>query len=334
MGKKNKGGVVEAIKCDICCIVLNSDQQAQQHFSGKTHMKKEKARKEGGETMASPLTNPLVAAKVSTPDFVPEIIKVDQPPNPFAVLPKDAPEDPTKKLDPVAQAVFDNMRGKLPTKRKVIEIPCAVCAIVFNSEDQADVHFKSQKHAKKLQTIELLNKQKMVSDTSSNGEATTNGGKTEDGMVKMPGNQFRCSFCNVSLNSVHQLEMHRAGQKHKNKLKLAQQQQNGGPPAKRKPPSKFGSNNFNRPMNSNPSFNSGPYNGNGNQGENQGEYSHPEDQYYKQGPPTHPAWLPSGNQFQCRVCSIFFPGPNQLYQHISSPEHAEKQALLMNAPQS
>ena len=38
-----------------------------------------------------------------------------------------------EKLDPVTQAIYDNMMGKLPKKRK-LEIPCAACDMVFNSE--------------------------------------------------------------------------------------------------------------------------------------------------------------------------------------------------------
>ncbi len=62
-------------------------------------------------------------------------------------------EENDPKLDPVSQAVYDNMMGKLPKKRKM-EIPCTVCEMMFNSEVQADQHFKGVKHAKRLKMVE------------------------------------------------------------------------------------------------------------------------------------------------------------------------------------
>ena len=43
-GKSSKG-----VKCDICAITLNSEAQAQQHYSGKNHLKKLRAAQGGGE---------------------------------------------------------------------------------------------------------------------------------------------------------------------------------------------------------------------------------------------------------------------------------------------
>ncbi len=44
-----------------------------------------------------------------------------------------ARESSEQKLDPVSQAIYDNMMGKLPKKRK-LEIPCTACDMIFNSE--------------------------------------------------------------------------------------------------------------------------------------------------------------------------------------------------------
>ena len=59
----------------------------------------------------------------------------------------------TPKLDPVSQAVYDNMLGRLPTKRK-LEIPCSSCEMKFSSKVQAEQHFKGVRHAKRLKMIE------------------------------------------------------------------------------------------------------------------------------------------------------------------------------------
>lgn len=277
MGKK-KSANVEYIKCDVCCIVLNSSQQAEQHYTGKTHLKKVKARAEGGNALASPLQDAEMAAKVTSNDFQPDITHVPQPQNPLAVLPSDTPLN--TKLDPVTQAVFDNMRGKLPMKRKLVEVPCAVCAIVFNSVEQAEQHFKSSKHLKKLKTIETLN-------------------LAEEGNVSQ--GAFFCQFCKVNLNSLQQLEMHRTGKPHKTRVEkmqkigaMPQNQQDTPPPP---PP----------PKTTAPEVN---------------------------GNATPAAKVLNNNQksnFQCRTCSIFFPGPDHLFKHMSSPEHKAKETQLVEA---
>ena len=59
------------------------------------------------------------------------------------------------KLDPVSQAVYDNIMGKLPTKRK-LDIHCSVCDLTINSEVQADQHFKGARHAKRLKVMTEL----------------------------------------------------------------------------------------------------------------------------------------------------------------------------------
>jgi len=57
------------------------------------------------------------------------------------------------KLDPVSQAVYDNVLGKLPLKRKK-EIPCVTCGLVFNSDAQASAHFAGSKHLKRQKASE------------------------------------------------------------------------------------------------------------------------------------------------------------------------------------
>ena len=66
------------------------------------------------------------------------------------------------KLDPVSQAVYDNVLGKLPLKRKR-EIPCTPCGLIFNSEAQATAHFSGIRHLKKQK----------VSDDGEGGEEIT-----------------------------------------------------------------------------------------------------------------------------------------------------------------
>ena len=53
-------------------------------------------------------------------------------------------------VNPVAKAVMDNFLGILPTKRRKI-VRCDVCGLNFNSDSQAEAHFKGAKHKRKVQ---------------------------------------------------------------------------------------------------------------------------------------------------------------------------------------
>lgn len=64
-------------------------------------------------------------------------------------------------MDPVQKAVINHTFGvTLPPKKKHV-ISCNVCHLRFNSENQAEAHYKGHKHARKLKALEALkNKQK------------------------------------------------------------------------------------------------------------------------------------------------------------------------------
>ncbi|XP_067869102.1 zinc finger protein 385D isoform X2 [Heterodontus francisci] len=64
-------------------------------------------------------------------------------------------------MDPVQKAVINHTFGAtLPPKKKQV-ISCNICHLRFNSENQAEAHYKGHKHARKLKALEALkNKQK------------------------------------------------------------------------------------------------------------------------------------------------------------------------------
>ncbi|XP_038634535.1 zinc finger protein 385D isoform X3 [Scyliorhinus canicula] len=66
-------------------------------------------------------------------------------------------------MDPVQKAVINHTFGvTLPPKKKQV-ISCNVCHLRFNSENQAEAHYKGHKHARKLKALEALkNKQKVA----------------------------------------------------------------------------------------------------------------------------------------------------------------------------
>ncbi|XP_055493850.1 zinc finger protein 385B isoform X2 [Leucoraja erinacea] len=77
-------------------------------------------------------------------------------------------------MDPVQKAVINHTFGvSVPPKKKQI-ISCNVCQLRFNSESQAEAHYKGSKHAKKLKALEATkNKQKTASTKDSTKAITT-----------------------------------------------------------------------------------------------------------------------------------------------------------------
>lgn len=178
--------VNKAVRCDTCGITLNSTQQADQHYTGKTHLRKLK-----GEV---------------TPPRTPKAPRAPAGPMaPMQGFGQAPPPPPGPRLDPVSQGVLDNMMGNIPTgKRK--EVPCDTCGIVFNSEAQANAHFEGSKHAKKQKV------------GGSPGAAPTAIDMKPSKPLKGIANcNYFCVLCNVSLNSPKQLEAHKTGQAHKNR---------------------------------------------------------------------------------------------------------------------
>ncbi|XP_077175679.1 zinc finger protein 385B isoform X3 [Paroedura picta] len=57
-------------------------------------------------------------------------------------------------MDPVQKAVINHTFGvSLPPKKKLV-ISCNVCQLRFNSDSQAEAHYKGSKHAKKVKALE------------------------------------------------------------------------------------------------------------------------------------------------------------------------------------
>ncbi|XP_031226621.1 zinc finger protein 385B isoform X2 [Mastomys coucha] len=72
------------------------------------------------------------------------------------------------QMDPVQKAVINHTFGvSIPPKKKQV-ISCNVCQLRFNSDSQAEAHYKGSKHAKKVKALEATkNKPKMVPSKDS-----------------------------------------------------------------------------------------------------------------------------------------------------------------------
>ncbi|XP_032335741.1 zinc finger protein 385B isoform X3 [Camelus ferus] len=178
--------------CEVCNIQLNSAAQAQVHYNGKSHRKRVKQLSDGqppppaqgpGPLLASP--SPSASASASTGSTchtttLPALVRTPtlmmQPSldiKPFMSFPVDSSSTvglfPNfNTMDPVQKAVINHTFGvSIPPKKKQV-ISCNVCQLRFNSDSQAEAHYKGSKHAKKVKALEATkNKPKMVSSKDS-----------------------------------------------------------------------------------------------------------------------------------------------------------------------
>ncbi|XP_010858047.1 zinc finger protein 385B isoform X2 [Bos indicus] len=175
--------------CEVCNIQLNSAAQAQVHYNGKSHRKRVKqlsdgqpsspAQGSGPPPPASPSTHTSTGSTCHT-TTLPALVRTPtlmmQPSldiKPFMSFPVDSnsavglfPNFNT--MDPVQKAVINHTFGvSIPPKKKQV-ISCNVCQLRFNSDSQAEAHYKGSKHAKKVKALEATkNKPKMVSSKDS-----------------------------------------------------------------------------------------------------------------------------------------------------------------------
>ncbi|XP_008829390.1 zinc finger protein 385B isoform X2 [Nannospalax galili] len=176
--------------CEVCNIQLNSAAQAQVHYDGKSHRKRVKQLSDGqppppaqgtGPPLASPgpgmNTGPGSACHTTTlPALVRTPTLMMQPSldiKPFMSFPVDSSSavglfPNFNTMDPVQKAVINHTFGvSIPPKKKQV-ISCNVCQLRFNSDSQAEAHYKGSKHAKKVKALEATkNKPKMVSSKDS-----------------------------------------------------------------------------------------------------------------------------------------------------------------------
>ncbi|XP_051040358.1 zinc finger protein 385B isoform X2 [Phodopus roborovskii] len=182
--------------CDVCNIQLNSAAQAQVHYDGKSHRKRVKQLSDGQPPPPAQGSGPLLASSCPCPcpcpgtntstgsachtTTLPALVRTPtlmmQPSldiKPFMSFPVDSSSavglfPNFNTMDPVQKAVINHTFGvSIPPKKKQV-ISCNVCQLRFNSDSQAEAHYKGSKHAKKVKALEATkNKPKMVSSKDS-----------------------------------------------------------------------------------------------------------------------------------------------------------------------
>ncbi|KAJ8012942.1 hypothetical protein DPEC_G00048120 [Dallia pectoralis] len=162
--------------CEVCNIQLNTQAQAQVHYNGRSHLKRVK-QMNAGEVPPSPAAGSLqtstlvlgtsanssragsschsntLPALVRTPSLMMQPTLDMKPFMPFHQVDTSSavglfPNFNT--MDPVQKAVINHTFGvSIPPKKKQV-ISCNICQLRFNSDSQAEAHYKGSKHAKKV----------------------------------------------------------------------------------------------------------------------------------------------------------------------------------------
>ncbi|KAM9304748.1 zinc finger protein 385B [Gastrophryne carolinensis] len=191
--------------CEVCNIQLNSAAQAQIHYNGKSHLKRVKQLNNGKLPSNSSSGSVLVSSNAGSTchtTTLPALLRtpslVMQPSldmKPFVSFPVDNSTSvglfPNfNTMDPVQKAVINHTFGvSIPPKKKQV-ISCNVCQLRFNSDSQAEAHYKGSKHTKKLKALESTkNKQKTGSLKDSTKTITSSmANHKSDDEEKLKGN--------------------------------------------------------------------------------------------------------------------------------------------------
>ncbi|NXX83334.1 Z385B protein, partial [Urocolius indicus] len=170
--------------CEVCNIQLNSAAQAQVHYNGKSHLKRVK-QLNNGKLPTSTTPGTLFANTSTGTTTLPTLVRTPtlmmQPSldiKPFMSFPVDSSSavgffPNFNTMDPVQKAVINHTFGvSIPPKKKQV-ISCNVCQLRFNSDSQAEAHYKGSKHAKKVKALEATKNKPKVGSSKDSAKANT-----------------------------------------------------------------------------------------------------------------------------------------------------------------
>ncbi|XP_064473596.1 uncharacterized protein LOC135388157 isoform X2 [Ornithodoros turicata] len=215
-------------------------------------------------------------------------------------------------------------------------IHCHICGTISNSQNQLQIHKKGNKHRTRCQNLGI---DPELTEVPANVPAKQAGGQ--------PALSLTCNVCKVVASSIHQLNQHLAGKKHKEKMRL----RNGGQDTMQKqPPGKkleteFDA--FQRAWNDKEkswthstdgaapglALQSGPTNQqkaaqDGRPGNKRGPTTNIAAEApaaKRQAPGTAGAEALGGvEMFHCMTCDIFLNSQFQMNEHMNGKVHAEK----------
>ncbi|KAM9548088.1 zinc finger protein 385B isoform 1-T2 [Guaruba guarouba] len=176
--------------CEVCNIQLNSAAQAQVHYNGKSHLKRVK-QLNNGKLPTSTAPGTLFASTSTGTTTLPTLVRTPtlmmQPSldiKPFMSFPVDSSSavgffPNFNTMDPVQKAVINHTFGvSIPPKKKQV-ISCNVCQLRFNSDSQAEAHYKGSKHAKKVKALEATKNKPKVGSPKDSAKANTSCSTTQ-----------------------------------------------------------------------------------------------------------------------------------------------------------
>ncbi|KAM7404707.1 hypothetical protein PAMP_012029 [Pampus punctatissimus] len=123
-----------------------------------------------------------------------------------------------KKMDPVQKAVINHTFGVPLVKTKRPVISCNVCQIRFNSESQAEAHYKGNRHARRVKGIETSKSRPQEGDKPHTVPPTTSPtppgapGTAPDSEPSKQGYNSERSVIALCLNAVSSLTLQLAEQ--------------------------------------------------------------------------------------------------------------------------
>ncbi|KAM9850604.1 zinc finger protein 385B [Aulostomus maculatus] len=199
--------------CEVCNLQLTSSAQAQLHYNGRSHLRRVRQLKAGktgqqaaggqsrscsqfiglcsqpaGLTAPSGLAAPPSTTAGSGCSTVtgplPGLVGASGPSvmmKPFVSFPVETTSPvglfPNfNTMDPVQKAVINHTFGVTMVPKKKQVISCNVCQLRFNSDSQAEAHYRGSRHAKKLKSQE--NKAKLSIPGETNVSSPTVVGAT------------------------------------------------------------------------------------------------------------------------------------------------------------
>ncbi|XP_074551522.1 zinc finger protein 385B isoform X2 [Halichoeres trimaculatus] len=192
--------------CEVCNLQLTSAAQAQLHYNGRSHLRRVRQLQagetgqhaSGAQSRSLPQTTCLSsqpAGLTPTPGLsvptstttgsgcgsvggaLPGLIGATGPSvmmKPFLSFPVET-STPVglfpnfNTMDPVQKAVINHTFGVTLVPKKKQVISCNVCQLRFNSDSQAEAHYRGSRHAKKLKSQENKVKAKLSITGETNG---------------------------------------------------------------------------------------------------------------------------------------------------------------------
>ncbi|KAM9805174.1 zinc finger protein 385B [Neosynchiropus ocellatus] len=163
--------------CEVCNLQLTSAAQARLHYNGRSHLRRVRQLKASGtghQASAAPIGEARPEAMCTTGSLS-GVMK------PFSLFPKasSSPGGPFPNyhlMDPVQKAIINHTFGVTVEPKKRQTISCCVCQLRFNSDTQADAHYRGSRHAKKLRCQENKTKPTVLQD--SNGCSSDTAGSS------------------------------------------------------------------------------------------------------------------------------------------------------------